>query len=52
MCLGLCFLMLILGEQLTDEWKTLLDVYYCMWDDAFLIVPLTASYNFNSGTAL
>ena len=29
-----------------------LDEYYCMWDEAFLVVPLTASYNFNSGIAL
>lgn len=34
-----------------DKWKTLLDAYYCMWDYVFLKVPLTASYNFGSGTA-
>lgn len=30
--------------------KLYLDAYYCTWDYAFLKAPLTASYNFDSGT--
>lgn len=52
MYLGLCFFNANLVKQLTDEWKKLYYRCILLFVGWCFVVPLTASYNFNSGIAL